>query len=937
MSRVFAAEDLTLGRTVVIKVLHPELAAGVNADRFKREVQVSARLQHPHIVPVLAAGEVNGLPYYVMPFVKGESLRSRLAHGPLATSDVVSIVTDVAKALGCAHEEGIVHRDIKPDNILVTGGAAVVADFGIAKALSTARADSPADGLTSLGMSLGTPAYMAPEQVAGDPNVDSRADLYSLGCVAYELLTGQAPFAGKSPQQTLAAHVVERPVPIRDVRPDVPPALAAVVMQCLEKEPANRPQSASDVVEQLEAAPVTGMQPVLMPARSYARRWAIAAGVLLVLGGGGYAAYRSAHRTHVADGQIALAVAPFEVFDPQLALWKEGLVDVLSRNLDGAGSIRSISPSVSIKKWEGRADRTSAQAFGKRLGAQIVLYGQLQPAGRDLVDAKVWVLDATSDAQPIEVQVRDSAARMDRVTDSLSVRLIEAISPGRATGGARLGSLGSGSMPAIKAFLQGAQYFRRTQWDSATIAFREAVALDSTFGIAYSQLGQSIGWLQGGGPEVNALYQKAASLMRPGISLRDSLMLSGLQHYAVGSRPGPAREREAKRAFAAAEAITTRYPDDPEGWYLLADMRFHADPTLTDREARRLFDRSIQADSDFAPAYIHAIALAYRNGRASGQRYVQAYLARNPRDVEEQGVRLASRLADPALRPADVDKLLAGLTPALAQKAYAFITLLPDSAEAVVGLVRAAVRIAPAGNVQRNVTNMLASELSMRGHISEAWKYAVQNQSYLAGEIAALGLVPLDSALAVMRSWMGLRSDAALAPFPVLALAHDTATLQRMVATMQKAALADTSSTQRALINYVIASARAYTVLAKGDSAAATTMFDALPDSIVTLPFDQFVRARLIARTNPRRAMELLERRQASGDVLYTARELELGRIAERLGEKEKAVDAYAFVAAVLQNAEPVLQGAAKEARDALRRLDSDGKMRADLTLGGRR
>src|SRR5690242_15077092 len=188
MSRVFVADDIALERPVVIKVLHPELAAGVNVDRFRREVQLLARLQHPHIVPILSAGEVDGLPYYVMPFVRGESLRARLETGPLAPAEAAGLLADVAKALSAAHADGIVHRDIKPDNILISGGAAVVADFGIAKALSSAQRRGDSGSLTSLGTSLGTPAYMAPEQVAGDPNVDARADLYSLGCVGYEAL-----------------------------------------------------------------------------------------------------------------------------------------------------------------------------------------------------------------------------------------------------------------------------------------------------------------------------------------------------------------------------------------------------------------------------------------------------------------------------------------------------------------------------------------------------------------------------------------------------------------------------------------------------------------------------------------------------------------------------------------------------------------------------
>jgi len=356
-----------------------------------------------------------------MPFVKGESLRERIAAGPLPIGEIVGILADVAKALGYAHSEGVVHRDIKPDNILLSGGAATVADFGIAKALSSARHQEPGEALTTLGMSLGTPAYMAPEQVAGDPGTDHHADIYSLGCVAYEMLTGHSPFAGKSPQQMLAAQVMELPTPVSQQRTGVPAALASLVMRCLAKEPSQRPQSAHEVAAALEA---TGAYEVLAPVRgAWGKRGAlmIAAGVAL-LAALGVSAYRAMRSPTAPSGVLNLAVAPFEVLDPQLALWKEGLVDVLSRNLDGAGPIRALSPSVTIKRWEGHAERTAAIAFGKRVGAQIVMYGQLQSSGRDFVNARLWIIDADKDAPPVEIDVRDSVARMDRVSDSLSIR-----------------------------------------------------------------------------------------------------------------------------------------------------------------------------------------------------------------------------------------------------------------------------------------------------------------------------------------------------------------------------------------------------------------------------------------------------------------------------------------------------------------------------------
>ena len=253
MSRVFVAHETSLGRQVVVKVMLPELAAGVSVDRFRREIQLAARLQHPHIVPLLSAGESNGLPFFTMPFVVGESLRARVARGELPIGEAVHILRDVVSAVAYAHDFGVVHRDIKPDNVLLSGGVAVVTDFGVAKAVSASTDAAQHTSLTSMGVALGTPAYMAPEQATADPNVDHRADIYALGAMAYEMLTGRAPFAGRTAQATLAAHVIEEPDPIDRRRPGLPPALAAMVMQCLAKRPADRPQSAAELKHTLDS------------------------------------------------------------------------------------------------------------------------------------------------------------------------------------------------------------------------------------------------------------------------------------------------------------------------------------------------------------------------------------------------------------------------------------------------------------------------------------------------------------------------------------------------------------------------------------------------------------------------------------------------------------------------------------------------------------
>ncbi|HEY0931329.1 MAG TPA: serine/threonine-protein kinase [Gemmatimonas sp.] len=260
MSRVFVAFDRRLDRRVVVKLLRPELGAGVNAQRFRREILTAAALQHPLIVPVLDTGELDGVPYFLMPFVEGESLRSRLQRGTLTVVETVRILRDVARALAVAHARKVVHRDIKPDNVLLANDAAVVADFGVSKAFAIARHEHDArmigsnhsGSTTTAGVSLGTPAYMAPEQVAADPQASFPMDIYAVGVLAYEMLIGTPPFTGRSPQQVMAAHITELPVPIEERRADLPPALSALVMQCLEKDPAARPENAAALVTALD-------------------------------------------------------------------------------------------------------------------------------------------------------------------------------------------------------------------------------------------------------------------------------------------------------------------------------------------------------------------------------------------------------------------------------------------------------------------------------------------------------------------------------------------------------------------------------------------------------------------------------------------------------------------------------------------------------------
>ena len=256
MSRVFLAEELQVERKVVVKVLPPETSAAVSIERFEREVRLAARLQHPHIVPFLTTGGQGDLLFYIMPFIEGESLRAKLAReGELPVPEAIRIIRDVADALAMAHKQGIVHRDIKPDNILLSGRHALVTDFGVAKAVEKS---SGSGKLTSMGVALGTPAYMSPEQATADPHTDHRADIYALGIVAYEMLCGRQPFEASSAQAIIAAHVTQQPQPVERFRANVPPALAALIMRCLEKKPADRPQTAEEVVQLVEGMAGSG-------------------------------------------------------------------------------------------------------------------------------------------------------------------------------------------------------------------------------------------------------------------------------------------------------------------------------------------------------------------------------------------------------------------------------------------------------------------------------------------------------------------------------------------------------------------------------------------------------------------------------------------------------------------------------------------------------
>lgn len=403
MSRVFLAEEVRLARKVVIKVLPEEMAASVNVERFRREIQLSARLQHPHIVPVLATDVADSILYYTMPFVAGETLRARIARdGPLPVKEAVGIWRDVLDALAYAHTNGVIHRDIKPENILLDGRNAVVADFGIALAVAAAADDVRA---TATGIAIGTPSYMAPEQAAGDRDADHRIDIYAAGLVMYEMLAGRAPFAGLSARAMLLAHLTQEPAPL--TRPDMPPALATLVLECLAKDPAMRPASADAILDQLDlglsqadTSAVTGAVTAAgsVNVRSRWRRWGlpiIAGSTLLVLAAALGISREVTRRESVlsqgtkappdfdlrsADRRPSLAVLPLEALTADSV--SDYLADVLTAALiekvTQAGDLRVIQgPSAFFFKGH----RTRPRVIAESLGVSNVLSGAVHHEG----------------------------------------------------------------------------------------------------------------------------------------------------------------------------------------------------------------------------------------------------------------------------------------------------------------------------------------------------------------------------------------------------------------------------------------------------------------------------------------------------------------------------------------------------------------------------
>ena len=634
MSRVFVARDATLDREVVVKVLPPEMAGAMSADRFRREIQVAARLQHPHIVPLLSAGHAGDLLYFTMPFVSGESLRTRLVRGELPITEAVRILRDVADALAYAHKHGVARRDIKPENVLLSEGHALVTDFGVAKALSAAStgehgtAPNATGGATSIGVAVGTPAYMAPEQAAADPTADHRVDIYAFGVLAYELLVGEPPFRGRTAQETIAAHMTQAPDPVSRRRPSVPESLAALVMRCLEKRPADRPQNATELVNVLESAHTPGghvpgytSSGTLAPARARSwKSWAIGAALLAVLGGVALA-WRARERAGTPDARLVV-VLPFRVAgaDPSLHYLREGMVDLLAAKLTGLTRVadpRSVLAACHSAGGTETADvdQDAALRIARRLGAREVLLGDVTGAkGTVVLHAS---LVSTDGGEPRTASVEGMQDSVTVLVDRLAVQLL-ALRSGQDI--RTLGSISATPLAAIRDYLDGQALARRGKYVDALAKFNGAVRADSNFAVAWYGRYDMEGWLSGASDSSSRALSRLMDRLPPATRAVAEARV-GL-HYPI--IPTSAEHR------TLAERATTIAPDNAAAWQFLGEVYYHYAPAMgvTDSKerARAAFERVIALDSSATMAWEHLPDLEYQLGDTAAMRRSLSFL-----------------------------------------------------------------------------------------------------------------------------------------------------------------------------------------------------------------------------------------------------------------------------------------------------------------------
>ncbi|MEO8619727.1 MAG: protein kinase [bacterium] len=522
MSRVFVAHEKSLGRDIVVKVLSPELSLGISAERFAREIKVAAMLQEPHIVPIHAAGlTLTGLPYFTMPFVRGESLRGRIQQGRVPLSEATGILRDIARALLYAHARGVVHRDIKPENVLLSEGTAVVTDFGIAKAVSASQTNASSRTLTATGTSIGTPAYMAPEQAAADPNVDHRADLYAWGMIAYELLTGRHAFADRmSPQLLLRAQMSEMPADLRRKELQLPPALADLVMRCLEKDPDARPGSVRELLDVLDAK-----HSIAQRVMGRKRPVALIAMALLVATAAYAVIARRDTSTGAAGADRSVAVMPFTIIggDSSEEYLAAGMTDELASELTKVGGLR-VAARRSAYSYKGK--NTPPAEIGRALHVAMLLDGTVQHV-KDRIRVRAQLTGAADGGvlwgDTFEGDARDVFALQDTITNAIIGKLRLTLATGTQASRANERPR---NLDAHDLYLRGRfEADRHTERGlrAAIALFQRAADTDSTYALPWVGIADAYGWLADGFMESGQAYTSAKAAVTHAITLAPTL------------------------------------------------------------------------------------------------------------------------------------------------------------------------------------------------------------------------------------------------------------------------------------------------------------------------------------------------------------------------------------------------------------------------------
>ena len=951
MGTVYLADDQKHGRQVAVKALHAEIARIIGRERFEREIEIAASLSHPHILPLHDSGEVKSenedepsLLYFITPFAAGESLRDRLLREQrLTPEEAIRLGQGIAQALDYAHRRGVVHLDIKPGNILLHEGHAVIADFGIARAISNAGDAAADDALARSSPLLGTPSYMSPEQALGLSDVDGRSDVYSLGCVLYEMLTGERPFARTTPVAVDAANEAADPATLQRA---VPRELAAVVLRAMAPSRNERFHTAGEMALALAEAGRDG-------SRRNWRRIGVPVASSVAIAVASLAVWQS--RASAGLDSNLVAIAPFDVAAPALLLWKEGLVDVMSRSLDGAGALRTVPASVVVHRWRGRADLESARALGEATGARLVLYGGLLSAG-DSVRAMVSLLDVKTGRRIAEFERKDIGARMDRLSDSLTLAVLRELGRSRRIDMAHATSSPTMSLAALKAYLQGEQFYRAAVWDSAQVHFEQALAFDTTFALAYHRLAAVHRWRDVSDPPDSMAYvlMRRPSHFLRGLGPRERLMASidslFAETYFARQRAVLTTDYSAEQALYDSLCNTLiaaqrRYPNDAELAFLHAEVRAEYDHDVTigevdDRGTLKRYDRAISLDSGFAPAYVAPITLAaFLDGAPSARRYIHAYLTLAPSGPRSQIIRLADELLDP-VRAGSINfaKLVDSLPADAVCAAVEVMRHIPDSTEVVRQFARALVDghklDTLAGEAQHTcVVSQLVNGLQFRGHLRDAERLATLDAHGLRVAViynmARFSMLPVDSTRAEFHRILALAPRVRMTQlYGWWATDGDTAAIRTYVDGFWAEGNRLRTASVDAMLRANIIAGRAYLALAKRDSAAALRELVATRDTLNECWSENRVAivSLLSGAGRYREAAQRLERRwpgtiscsNGVDDILWT---MERARVFDRLGRRHDAAANYEFVIAAWRTADPELQPYVREATAALKRL----------------